>query len=274
MRKLAIILGVLLLSFPVHSQEKFVVYFDFGKEVLNESSNIEFENWLNANDNLSITGMSGFCDSVGSASSNLKLANRRIRSVAGILEQNEIPISKAVVLQPIGENFKQFKSSADNRKVEIYYETLNGKSAAKSEDDFKPSAIKSPIALEKQFSKVRKGDIIKIENINFHLDSEEVVIESQPLLFELVDVLKNNPGLKIEIHGHICCNTDINDTQLSFRRAKFIFIFLRNQGIDLNRLGFKGFGSSRPIYKIPEQSLAQERANRRVEILVTENKKP
>ncbi len=273
MKNVLAIVIFIFITLPSFAQDKFVVYFDFGKDVLNKSSVDKLENWINSNKNISVVGLSGFCDSVDTDQYNLKLSRRRIESVAAILNQHQIKIAQNVLLKSIGENFEQSEIIFKNRKVEIYYEAVDQQSELKSTAPNNTSAIKNPIALEKQFTKARKGDIIKIENINFHLDSEEVVSESQPLLFELYEVLKNNPGLKIEIHGHICCNPDINDTQLSFRRAKFIFTFLRNQGIELNRLGFKGFGSSRPIYKIPEQSVKEERANRRVEILITENKK-
>ena len=274
MRKCFVIVFFILNTLSTFAQEKFVVYFDFGQDILSRSEEDRVDSWINNNRNLSVIGLSGFCDSVDTKQYNLALASRRIKSVTEILNRSKIKISKSVVLKSIGENFTLSQISSENRKVEIYYEILDQKSEVKTEAEVKSSEVKDHIALEKQFTKARKGDIIKIENINFHLDSEEVVTESQPLLFELYEVLKNNPGLKIEIHGHICCNPDTNDTQLSFRRAKFIFTFLRNQGIELNRLGFKGFGSSRPIYKIPEQSLKEERANRRVEILITENKKP
>ena len=274
MKKVYVILIFIFSTLSSFAQDKFVVYFDFGKDVLNQEVVDQLENWLNSNRNLYIIGLSGFCDSVDTDQHNLKLSTRRIESVVAILNQRQIKMAKNVILKSNGENFEQSEISFQNRKVEIYYEALDPQSEVKAAVQVNASAIKNPISLQKQFTKARKGDIIKVDNINFHLDSEEVVAESQPLLFELYEVLKNNPGLKIEIHGHICCNPDTNDTQLSFRRAKFIFTFLRNQGIELNRLGFKGFGSSRSIYKIPEQSVKEERANRRVEILITENKKP
>ena len=61
-----------------------------------------------------------------------------------------------------------------------------------------------------------------------------------------------------------------NDTQtmnLSENRAKLIYDFLVREGIDGNRLQYKGYGSSRPkIY--PETTDEDKQANRRVEIKV------
>jgi flagellar motor protein MotB len=39
----------------------------------------------------------------------------------------------------------------------------------------------------------------------------------------------------------------------------------------MNRLKYIGFGSLKPIYKIPEQNEVEEQVNRRVEILILDN---
>ena len=95
--------------------------------------------------------------------------------------------------------------------------------------------------------------------------------QSLPLLDELLDIMLNNPKLVIEIHGHICCNPNPNETKLSYRRALIIFKYLNNYGVDLSRLAFRGYGSNDPIYRLPEKNEKERAANRRVEILIVEN---
>jgi outer membrane protein OmpA-like peptidoglycan-associated protein len=41
--------------------------------------------------------------------------------------------------------------------------------------------------------------------------------------------------------------------------------------IDSKRMTFKGYGTSRPIHKIPEKNESEADENRRVEILIVEN---
>src|SRR5690606_21931574 len=123
-------------------------------------------------------------------------------------------------------------------------------------------------SLESKLSMAKIGDVIRIHNINFYFNSEIVVPESEPKLIELYQAMLHKPSLSIEIHGHICCNPDVRDTKLSYRRAKFIFNYLLKKGIPLNRLAYKGFGSGRPIYKIPEKTRDEMAANRRVEIKI------
>ena len=92
--------------------------------------------------------------------------------------------------------------------------------------------------------------------------------QSIPLMNELLQIMLDNPKLRIEIHGHICCNPNPNDTKLSYRRALVILKYLTGHGVEVGRLGFKGYGSNDPIYKLPEKNEKQRAANRRVEILI------
>jgi outer membrane protein OmpA-like peptidoglycan-associated protein len=86
---------------------------------------------------------------------------------------------------------------------------------------------------------------------------------------ELLLVMMNNENLKIEIHGHICCFT-VDTENLSFKRAQAVYDYLVKNGIAIDRLSFKGFGSTMPIYPLPEKSEEERVANRRVEIFVRE----
>jgi len=284
------ILFILLLSFIASAQEKKEVFFGFNEDKPTKQATEELISWIKTHQDIQLNKLSGYCDSLDSNSYNADLSLRRIQSVLGILKQYNK--SKDIQLEPIGEDFKQSAIQSQNRKVVITYTIPeNPKKVNKAGID-KPvysrkttakqavinpgeivSAEKGVIAttpLEQQFKKAKVGDLIKLQNINFHLNSEEVMKESEGVLLELLQVLIDNPKLKIEIQGHICCNPDPNDTKLSFRRARYILRWLTNNDININRLSFIGFGSSRPIYPIPEKSYAEEVANRRVEILVVQ----
>ena len=114
------------------------------------------------------------------------------------------------------------------------------------------------------------GQKLKLENLNFIINTYIVVPQSKGKMYELLLVMKNNPNLKIEIQGHLCCMpTDRLD--LSTQRAKAVNNFLVANGINEERITFKGFGSTQPIYVLPEKDEAQRSANRRVEILIVAN---
>jgi outer membrane protein OmpA-like peptidoglycan-associated protein len=57
---------------------------------------------------------------------------------------------------------------------------------------------------------------------------------------------------------------------ISLKRAKTVYNFLLSNGISADRITYKGFASSRPIYPLPEKNEEERVANRRVEILIIE----
>jgi outer membrane protein OmpA-like peptidoglycan-associated protein len=83
--------------------------------------------------------------------------------------------------------------------------------------------------------------------------------------------MNDNPKLKIEIQGHICCKLPSEYDAVSTARARAIFNFLILNKIDRKRLSFKGYGVSRPIHPIPEKNSQEEDDNRRVEIMIIDN---
>ena len=84
-------------------------------------------------------------------------------------------------------------------------------------------------------------------------------------MYDLLFVMQNNPSLKIQIQGHICCIAK-DGRNLSLERAKQVRRWLVYQRIPQYRITVTGFGTTQPIYPIPEENEEQAAANRRVEI--------
>ena len=292
------ILCISLFSLYGFGQNKLDVFFDFNKDVPNEASQIEINQWILDNKTAEITKVMGYCDSVDDSKYNKDLAMRRVNAMVTIFTNNNIKIADKVELKAFGKDFKSSKNQSENRKVEVFYNLIKDKKADTKNTQTIPDGpfgkrkVKEEIAeekvgedlleaadmevlvederatLESKFYKAKKGDLIRINNINFYFNSEKVMGQSLPLLDELLDIMMNNPKLVIEIHGHICCNPNPNDTKLSYRRALVILKYLTKYGIDVNRLAFRGYGSNDPIYKVPERNEKERAANRRVEILI------
>jgi outer membrane protein OmpA-like peptidoglycan-associated protein len=257
--------------------------------------------WVLENKNIEITRVFGYCDSVDDSKYNKDLAKRRVNSVMSFFKSNAVRINEKVELKSFGKDFKYSKNQSDNRKVEVFYNlvkdnqakiettktlpktpfsnesdkqlvkqvtTENKENHILEFEDLEVLVEKEKATLASKFEKAKKGDLVRISNINFFFNSEKVMEQSFPLLDELFDIMLNNPTLTIEIHGHICCNPNPNDTKLSFRRALVILKYLTKRGIAVNRLAFKGYGSNDPIYKVPERNEKERAANRRVEILI------
>ncbi|MFN3754788.1 OmpA family protein [Flavobacterium sp.] len=275
-------LYVILLFFPFFgfSQQQFEVFFDFNKEFPNQVSLTKLNQWIKENKLAEVTAMLGFCDSVDDSQYNKDLAMRRINSVLALLKNDSINISDKIELKPFGKDFKYSKKQEENRKVVFFYSLKHEKNAekligAKEEAPISPfdtqALVEKEVSeLQTKFKNAKKGDLIKINNINFFFNSEKIEELSMPILEELLQILYDNPKLRIAIHGHICCNPNGMDTKLSYRRALVIFKYLRDNEIEMNRLSYKGFGSNDPIYKVPERNEAERKANRRVEILIVD----
>lgn len=260
------------------AQDKLVLFFDLNQDLINEKSQKDFCKWLEYSKGKEILKIQGYCDSINSNSYNKELSLRRANNVLTLLAFNKVHLSKKLELDALGEDFQQLKNQSDNRKVLIYYRDKT--SIEKKNDDdtlvFKnnrakevpTNETKKTISILEKVNSAEVGDIIKLENLNFYFNSEKIIRESEPILSDLLQVLRINPQLKIYIYGHICCNSDPNNVKLSYRRSKFIFDFLIRNGIATSRLGHRGFGSSRPIFALPEKNEAERIANRRVEILI------
>jgi len=257
-------------------QEKhFEVFFDFNKDVPTENSMVLLNNWMKSSKNIEIVAVSGYCDSIDSNAYNRELANKRIKTVLEIIRGNAIPIKQDLSIYVFGEEFKQSKTQAENRKVIIeYFQKLQSKKEDEASNAPMEAVTIDPedkveterITLVEKFEKAKVGDRIAIYNINFMFNSENIELKSEPLLEELLFIMERNPKMVIKIHGHICCNPNPYNTKLSYRRALKIFKYLKENGIQQNRLAYNGVGSNNPIYPIPEKNENERIANRRVEI--------
>ena len=119
-------------------------------------------------------------------------------------------------------------------------------------------------------------DVVKIENIFYDLNKYNVRPDAAPILDRLVDMLKSNADMKIEIRSHTDCrqNDDYN-MKLSERRAKSVVAYLTRHGISASRLVAKGFGETMLINhcecegdRITPCSEEEQQVNRRTEFKI------
>ncbi len=108
--------------------------------------------------------------------------------------------------------------------------------------------IDSPQQLNVYLSPIKPGEKIVLKNIFFATDSYDLKRESFAELNTLVELLANNPDLRVEIGGHTDnVGSKEYNLSLSENRAKSVRDYLVSEGVDLKRLTFKGYGFSEPI---------------------------
>ncbi|MBD0298281.1 MAG: OmpA family protein [Flavisolibacter sp.] len=108
---------------------------------------------------------------------------------------------------------------------------------------------------------------VVLRNIFFDFNKYELKPESQVELDRVVQLLAENPTVKIEIAGYTDNIGNAADNQkLSENRAKAVVNYLISRGIAANRLTAKGFGAAQPI---ADNKTEEGRAlNRRTELKV------
>ncbi|QBZ97779.1 OmpA family protein [Flavobacterium sangjuense] len=254
--KLKIVVLFFLVSLKSLGQKQVEVFFDFNKDFPNPTSILTLNEWIAKNKEIEITKLLGFCDSIDTKNYNKHLAERRIESVRELLEKSGLKFSKNLDKIAYGKDFKQSKVQAENRRVTIFY------------SEIAPKIVESEFTRQMRNSKV--GETVKLPNIYFFNNSARIVPKSETSLYDLLCAMQENPKLKIEIQGHICCQMVNDVANISTARARAIYNYLLRNKIDRKRMKFVGYGVLRPIHKIPEQNQAEEDENRRVEILIVE----
>ena len=106
--------------------------------------------------------------------------------------------------------------------------------------------------------------------IQFEFDTAIMLPGSDVYLFQVLEVLKKHPEvLKLEIQGHTSSEggPDYN-LRLSNDRAKAVYTWLVDHGIDAKRLVAKGYGLTVPL--VPNDSEPNRARNRRVQFRMLE----
>src|SRR5689334_7493272 len=206
--KPVILMLAILLCFAASSraQEKLVIHFDFNKSEITPEAKHILDSMVTSNKNsFVITGIdiSAHCDSVGNNHYNDSLSNERAKSVKNFLIQEGLDQSVFAKLigygkrQPLNANATE-EERLENRRVEmnIRKQPLQAKTTA-------PDQRKISEVIKDTTTKV--GSTIVLKNLNFEGNRHILLQRSLPILDDLLKAMTDNPNLKIEIDGHVCC---------------------------------------------------------------------
>lgn len=111
------------------------------------------------------------------------------------------------------------------------------------------------------------GESIMLNNVFFEQGRPVLKSQSFPELDRLVEIMQDNPTVKIELGGHTdnVGNKDALKT-LSENRVKAVKEYLVSKGIHKDRITGKGYGGTVPV--VPNTSEANRQRNRRVEFKI------
>jgi outer membrane protein OmpA-like peptidoglycan-associated protein len=124
-----------------------------------------------------------------------------------------------------------------------------------------------PLIINIDLEPASKGSVSVLKNIFFDIDKFDLKEKSITELEKIVQFLSENPQIRVEISGHTdnTGNSQYNQ-QLSEKRAKSVYSYLIEKGIQPQRLSSKGFGSTKPITANDTEDGRQQ--NRRIEFTI------
>ncbi len=142
---------------------------------------------------------------------------------------------KYVVVVPSGNNYA---ISVSKKGYLFHSENFNIPAEANS----------AVITKNIKMKKIEVGNSIVLNNIFFETGSAVLSAESELECQRILEFLKDQKNVKIEISGHTD-NVGSNESNktLSNNRAKAVVDYLVSKGVEANRLTFKGYGESQPV---------------------------
>jgi len=174
----------------------------------------EYANMLKSNSYLSIE-VGGHTDSKGTQSYNLTLSDQRAKNVYDYLVNQGVDTSQ-LSYKGYGETDLKNKKdglNAENRRIEF---------------------------------KIKKISY----QINFKKNSSVISRTDKKILNDIRQILSSDKQILVEIGGHADkgTGTDFVNDNISHLRAQSVYNYLKDNGMDMTNITFKGYGSSIPIY--------------------------
>lgn len=293
--------------FSKHGIDTFHLYFDLNVPQLNKNMERKVDLLMYNGRILSGSSVMviGYADYLGSEGYNKNLSMMRAKNVRDYLVKNGINSADIKMCLGKGEierkEMVDAEGSPDDRRVDIVVNNI-----VTSETSYRPTITfntpkapskptskttpKSKVRIDtaslanlntssqkdiKELATLKEGQTITLRNVYFPPGSHMIKPESYTTLEKLYKVLLENSKLRISIEGHVCCvhdvpdaiDIDTNEPILSVNRARSIYLYLVNKGIDSDRLQYTGFGRDRPVIYY-ERSEEDATVNRRVEIRI------
>lgn len=107
---------------------------------------------------------------------------------------------------------------------------------------------------------------ILLEPIEFNFDSHELLPKGMAYLNDIIDLISSYPQLKLRIIGHTDnIGSDEFNEELSVKRAKSVYNYFIEKGLNSTYLTYEGRGNKEPLAH--NDTKAGRKRNRRVELI-------
>jgi outer membrane protein OmpA-like peptidoglycan-associated protein len=201
---------------------------------------------------------------------NLKVINYYLQGIAYTEDKNQnrqiLPNTKVSLLDGKGDIMQDYTTGNDGKFLFRVYEnedynlvgetdgylikrqgyTMKGKSVDPNtlKDLITTITLDTVIVLDK----IELNRIFVMENIYYNYNKWDIRADAAKELDKLVQLLVDNPEIKIELGSHTdSVDTDDYNQRLSQRRAESAVAYIVQHGIAPDRLVAKGYGEAKPI---------------------------
>ena len=156
---------------------------------------------------------------------------------------------------PVGKDY----TFTVNRKGYLFYSDLYPLSKNQPDSTYKKDIPLQPLEINAS---------LVLKNILFETNSAQLQPISLIEINRLLQLLVENPTLKVQINGYTDnVGKPADNLKLSENRAKSVVDYLVGKGIDAKRLAFKGFGEAKPL--ADNKTETGKAQNRRTEFMIT-----
>lgn len=114
------------------------------------------------------------------------------------------------------------------------------------------------------------GQVVRLNNVFFDFDKYDLRNESFVELDRVVQLLKENPAIEIEMSAHTDSKgSDVYNLKLSDGRAKSVREYIISKGVAENRIVSQGYGEGKPV--ATNETEEGRQLNRRVEFKIVKD---
>ncbi len=185
-------------------------------------------------------------------------------------------IAGRIVFSPVNAQQKAVTFQAENGlyRVQLNPGNYSVKATSKGfmtlEEEISIGSENMSISRNFELSPLDIGSTFRLSNVLFSRGTTELLESSYPELNRVVDMLQENPSIKIQLSGH----TDNQgvarlNLKLSQERVETVKKYLIERGVDNKRITGKGYGGSQPV--APNSNEESRQLNRRVEFTIIQN---
>ncbi len=192
---------------------------------------------------------------------------------AGIRQNNGCPeeiIEQEIITESTETNGYEEDIALENEETETNLEPDSDNDGVSDKLDKCPDLFGIPAnggCPEKEVNENEREALENLQNIQFYHNSARIKGESKTIIDNLVSMLKKYPDYKLKIIGHTDSDGDETfNMNLSEKRARSCFRYIRSKGINGERISYEGRGESEPITE--NETVEGKNKNRRVQFIL------